>query len=162
MPQPIDITIRRATRADLPAIVRMLADDPLGQQRECYADPLPASYHVAFDAIDSDPRHELVVAEAGGAVIGTLQLTLLPYLAYQGGTRALIESVRVDHRFRNRGVGQHLMEWAITRARTAGCHMVQLTTNASRADAQRFYTRLGFVASHVGMKFDLTQVPDIE
>ena len=152
-PRPI---VRRATRADLPAIVRLLADDPLGRARECYAEPLPASYYAAFARIDADPAHELVVAEVAGEVAGTLQLSLLPYLTYQGGTRAQIEAVRVDRRFRGHGLGQRLITWAIERAREAGCHLVQLTTNASREDARRFYTRLGFVPSHIGMKLDLT------
>ena len=159
MSQPVasaQLSIRRATRADVPAIVRLLADDPLGQQRERYADPLPTSYYAAFESIDQDRRNELVVVERQGEVVGTLQLTFLPYLTYQGGTRAQIEAVRVDRRFRSHGLGQQLFEWAIARAREAGCHLVQLTTNASRDDAQRFYTRLGFVASHVGMKLDLT------
>lgn len=149
-PQPL--TIRRAARADVPAIVRLLADDPLGSQRERFADPLPASYYAAFAEIDADPRNELVVAEQGGEVIGTLQLTFLPYLTFQGGTRAQIEAVRVDERWRSRQIGRQLFEWAIERSRARGCHMVQLTTNASRPDARRFYERLGFVASHVGMK----------
>lgn len=151
------LTIRRATRADVPAIVRMLADDPLGQTRERFADPLPDSYYVAFAAIDADPRHELVVIEAAGAVVGTLHLTLLPYLTHQGGMRAQIEAVRVARHARSHGIGQILFEWAIARAREAGCHLVQLTTNASRGDAHRFYERLGFVGSHVGMKLDLTK-----
>ena len=153
------LTIRRATRGDVPAIVRLLADDPLGQRRERYEEPLPEGYYAAFEAIDNDPHNELVVVEARGEVVGTLQLTLLPYLTYQGGTRAQIEAVRVDRRYRSHGVGQRLFEWAIDRARAAGCHLVQLTTNASRDDAHRFYTRLGFVSSQVGMKLDLTLPP---
>ncbi|HEY0601256.1 MAG TPA: GNAT family N-acetyltransferase [Herpetosiphonaceae bacterium] len=153
--EPLPITIRRATRSDLPSIVRLLADDPLGSQREAYRDPLPQSYEDAFQAIDSDPRQELVVVEHNGAVIGTLQLTFIPGLSFQGGTRAQIEAVRVDREFRSHGIGGRLFEWAIARAREQGCRLVQLTTNASRADAQRFYERLGFVASHVGMKLDL-------
>jgi GNAT superfamily N-acetyltransferase len=162
MSQPVasaQLSIRRATRADVPAIVRLLADDPLGQRRERDEDPLPPGYYVAFDAIDQDPRNELVVIELQGEVMGTLQLTYLPYLTYQGGTRAQIEAVRVDRRYRSHGLGQRLFEWAIARARESGCHLVQLTTNASRDDAQRFYARLGFVASHIGMKLDLTAAP---
>lgn len=149
------ITIRRATRSDLPSIVRLLADDPLGSQREAYRDPLPPAYYAAFQAIDADPRQELVVVEHEGAVIGTLQLTFLPGLSFQGGTRAQIEAVRVDRDMRSHGIGARLFAWAITRAREQGCRLVQLTTNASRSEAQRFYERLGFVASHVGMKLDL-------
>ncbi|MFN8511659.1 MAG: GNAT family N-acetyltransferase [Thermomicrobiales bacterium] len=155
-----ELLIRRATRADVPAIVRLLADDELGRQRENAAEPLPESYFAAFAAIDADPRQELVVVERAGEVIGTLQLTFLPYLTYQGGVRAQIEAVRVDRRYRDLGIGQRLFTWAIGRARAEGCHLVQLTTNASRGDAQRFYERLGFVPSHVGMKLDLTTSTD--
>jgi GNAT superfamily N-acetyltransferase len=156
-----DIIIRPATRADIPAIVHLLADDPLGQKRERDEDPLPAAYYEAFEQIDGDPRNQLVVVEAYGEVVGTLQLTMLPYLTHQGGTRAQIEAVRVDKRYRSHGVGQVLFEWAIEQARQAGCRMVQLTTNAEREDAHRFYTRLGFVASHIGMKLDLTRPPAV-
>lgn len=148
--------IRRARRDDLPAIVRLLADDPLGQQREAATTPLPAGYALAFAAIDADPQHELVVVERAGEVIGTLQLSFLPYLTYQGGTRAQIEAVRVAQQHRDHGIGRLLFDWAIARARERGCHMVQLTTNASRKDAHRFYERLGFKPSHTGMKLDLT------
>ena len=150
------LAIRHATREDVPAIVRLLADDELGRQRESAEEPLPPSYFAAFAAIDSDPRHELVVVERAGEVIGTLQLTFLPYLTYRGGMRAQIEAVRVDRRHRDLGIGQRLFTWAIGRAREEGCHLVQLTTNASRGDAHRFYERLGFAPSHIGMKLDLS------
>ena len=151
------LAIRRATRADVPAIVRVLADDSLGRARGRYQDPLPQAYYDAFARIDGDPRNELLVVELRGEVVGTLQLTLLPQLSHQGGTRAQIESVRVAERYRGRGIGRSLFDWAIGRARESGCHLVQLTTNEGRADAQRFYARLGFVGSHVGMKLDLTR-----
>lgn len=150
------LVIRRAVRGDVPAIVRLLADDELGRLRESADEPLPESYFAAFEAIDGDPRQELVVVERAGEVIGTLQLTFLPYLTYRGGMRAQIEAVRVDQRHRDLGIGRQLFLWAIGRAREEGCHLVQLTTNASRGDAHRFYERLGFVPSHVGMKLDLT------
>ena len=149
------MVIRRATRADLPAIIGLLADDELGRQRESPQEPLLDSYTVVFAAIDADPHQELVVGEVAGDVVATLQLTFIPYLAYRGGLRAQIESVRVDSRRRGGGLGRQLFVWAIERAKQEGCHMVQLTTNASRADAQRFYTRLGFIPSHVGMKLNL-------
>jgi GNAT superfamily N-acetyltransferase len=151
----LDITIRPAVAADVAAIVRLLADDPLGSRREAYREPLPQSYYAAFDAIDADPHNELVVVEHNGTVIGTLQLTFIAGLSFQGGTRAQIEAVRVDREYRSQRIGARLFEWAIDRARKTGCRMVQLTTNADRIDAQRFYERLGFVASHVGMKLDL-------
>ena len=151
------LTFRSATSNDLPHVVRMLAADDLGHQRENYTDPLPQSYYDAFAAIDASPLNELIVVEADdpqadSTIIGTLQLTFIPNIAFQGGTRALIEGVRVDQQFRGQGIGQQLFEWAIERARTAGCHMVQLTMNKQRADAFRFYERLGFTASHEGFK----------
>lgn len=147
---------RKATRADLPAIVRLLAQDMLGQQREAYQDPLPTSYHEAFDRIDADPNQELIVAEnADREVIGTLQLTILPYLTYQGSSRALIEAVRVREDHRGGGIGGGLLQWAIGRARARGARMLQLTSDKQRVDAVRFYEKLGFKASHEGLKMFL-------
>lgn len=149
------LTFRAANENDLVAIVRMLADDALGAKRERFVTPLPESYRQAFAAIDSDPNNELVVACLGDDVAGVLQLTFIPYLTYQGSWRALIEGVRVDAQHRSLGIGQQLFEWAIARARERGCSMVQLTTDRAREDALRFYERLGFVASHHGMKLHL-------
>lgn len=150
-----DLVFRPATRGDVDVIVRMLADDPLGAQRERYASPLPRSYERAFVAIQADPNNELVVAEADGRVVGVVQLTFIPYLTHQGSWRALIEGVRVDASARSQGVGQRMFTWAIERARERGCRIVQLTTDKSRPDALRYYQRLGFVASHEGMKLVL-------
>jgi GNAT superfamily N-acetyltransferase len=147
-----DLLFRRARRDDLPAIVRMLADDPLGAGRETFTTPLPACYDAAFAAIDTDPNNELTVAEAAGAVIGVLQLTFIPSLTHRGGWRALIEGVRVAAPFRSEGIGRQLFGWAIARAKARRCRLVQLTTDKARPDAIRFYERLGFVASHEGMK----------
>ncbi len=150
------VTFRRAVRDDLPAIVRLLADDPLGAKREQYATPLADAYYAAFDAIDRDPNHELVVAESDApAVVGVLQLTFIPGITYRGGWRAQIEGVRVAAELRSSGIGERLFEWAIARARERGCHMVQLTSDKARPNAIRFYGRLGFVASHEGMKLRL-------
>ncbi|HET9405000.1 MAG TPA: GNAT family N-acetyltransferase [Burkholderiales bacterium] len=150
-----ELSFRRAARADVPEIVRLLADDALGAKRERYELPLPASYLTAFEAIDSDPNNELVVACLGERVVGVLQLTFIPYLTYQGSWRALIEGVRVDSGMRSAGIGKALFDWAIGRARSRGCHLVQLTTDKSRPGALRFYEALGFVASHEGMKLHL-------
>jgi ribosomal protein S18 acetylase RimI-like enzyme len=155
MPTPPDLVIRRAVREDLPAIVQLLADDRLGATREADVVPLPASYSAAFEAIDRDPNHVLVVADAGGRVVGVLQLTFLPYLTYQGSWRGLIEGVRVASDQRSSGIGRQLIEWAIDRAREHRCRIVQLTSDKSRRDAIRFYERLGFVASHEGLKLHL-------
>ena len=149
------VAFRKAKREDVPAIVRLLADDPLGAKRERFETPLPESYLRAFEAIDADPNNELVVACIGDEVVGVLQLTFIPYLTYQGGWRALIEAVRVDAKLRSKGVGKALFEWAIERSRSRGCSLVQLTTDKSRGDAKRFYESLGFSASHEGMKLKL-------
>lgn len=149
------ISFRDAAREDLPKIVRLLANDPLGSKRERFEDPLPDCYCRAFDAIAADPNNRLIVVEHDGAVIGTLQLTFIPNITYQGGIRAQIEGVRVDDAYRSRQVGKRLFEWAIAEARRHGCHMVQLTADKTRPDAHRFYESLGFTASHVGMKLYL-------
>lgn len=133
----------------------MLADDFLGRTRERCEDPLPESYVKAFEEIDGDRNNELMVAESGGEIVGTLQITFTPSISFQGGKRATVESVRVDERFRGRGIGKELMIWAIDRAREENCFAIQLTTNADRKDAHRFYENLGFKGSHLGMKLYL-------
>jgi ribosomal protein S18 acetylase RimI-like enzyme len=150
-----DIRFRLAKRVDLPSIVRMLADDDLGSQRERYEEPLPEAYYAAFDEITSDPNHELIVAERNGEVIGTLHLMFLPSISFQGGLRAQIESVRVDKRFQSQGIGSAMMQWSMQRAKERGAHVVQLTTHKTREDAHRFYERLGFQGTHLGMKLIL-------
>ncbi len=150
-----EITFRQAARDDLPSVVRMLAEDELGSGRENYQEPLPESYYSAFEQIDADPNHELIVAECDGEVIGTLHLMFLPSISFQGGLRAQIESVRIDGRLRGQGIGREIMQWTIERAKRRGAHVVQLTTDTSRADAHRFYQKLGFKSSHLGMKLSL-------
>jgi ribosomal protein S18 acetylase RimI-like enzyme len=147
----MSITIRRARRDDVGAIVAMLADDPLGSGRERLEDPLPSSYFRAFEQVQRDPNLQLVVAEDGGAVVGCLQLCILPGLSSQGASRGLIEDVRVASSLRSRGVGEQLVRWAVAQARAKGCKLVELLTHSTRVDAQRFYVRLGFQPSHVGM-----------
>lgn len=147
--------IRRAVAADLPAIVHLIADDPIGREREQTEGPLPPSYAEAFREIDGHPAHELVVAERDGEVVATLQLTIIPNLTFAGGRRALIEAVHVDGGLRGQRIGEAIMRWAIERARERGCRLAQLTTDRRRTDAKRFYERLGFVPSHVGMKLRL-------
>ena len=147
----MSITLRRARRDDVAAIVAMLADDPLGAARERIEDPLPACYFRAFDALERDPNIQLMVAEEEGVVVGCLQLCILPGLSSQGASRALIEDVRVASHRRSRRIGERLVQWALSDARTKGCKLVELFTHHTRADAQRFYERLGFHRSHVGM-----------
>ena len=151
-----DLRFRNAAVRDLPRIVRMLADDPLGARRERADEPLEDGYVRAFEAIDRDPNNELVVAEDDEhGVVGVLQLTFTPHLAHRGGWRATIEGVRVDRLRRGAGIGRRLMAWAIHRARERRCGMVQLTTDKLRRDARRFYEGLGFAPSHEGMKLRL-------
>lgn len=151
----MNLKFRQATREDLPEIVRMLADDFLGSQRERYEDPLPESYLKAFEEIEADKNNELIVADMKGAVVGTLQLTFTPSISFQGGKRATVESVRVDEKYRGQGIGRELMLYAIERATEANCISMQLTTNAERTDAHRFYENLGFKKTHLGMKLSL-------
>jgi len=147
-----NITIRPARRDDVRTIVAMLADDHLGKARERLQDPLPESYFRAFDAVAADRNIQLVVAEdRDGAVIGCLQLCILPGISSQGASRGLIEDVRVASHCRSRGIGEQLVQWAVAEARGKGCVLVELLTHQTRVDAQRFYARLGFAASHVGM-----------
>ena len=147
--------IRPASTKDVSAIVALLANDKLGRLREDYRDPLPNSYLQAFERIASDSNQHLVVLEDQGQLIGTLQLTFIPYLTYQGGVRAQIEAVRIHSDYRGQGLGEKLFRWAIDQAATEGAHVVQLTTDKKRPEAVRFYEKLGFVASHEGMKLHL-------
>ncbi len=149
------VAFRSARNEDLPELVRMLADDALGAQREAPSEPLAAGYKDAFSTIQADPNNELVVAVLNNAVVGMLQLTFIPYLTYQGRSRALIEGVRVSSSARSFGIGEAMLQWAIDCSRKRGCVMVQLTTDRAREDALRFYERLGFVSSHHGMKLHL-------
>ena len=146
---------RMAKEQDLVKIVEMLADDVLGSKRERYEKPLPDSYINAFQAITSDPNNELVVACQGIEIIGVQQITFTPYITYQGGWRATIEGVRTSSSQRGKAVGTELIRFAINRAKERGCHLIQITTDKNRKDALRFYERLGFKASHEGLKMHI-------
>ncbi|MDH6625089.1 GNAT superfamily N-acetyltransferase [Streptomyces sp. LBL] len=148
-----DLEIRPATAEDIPAIVAMLADDPLGAQRESSDDVTP--YLAALDRLASDPNQHLVVGAREGRVVGTLQLTVIPGLSRRGSTRSIIEGVRIHADERGSGLGTRLIEWAIGESRRQECQLVQLTSDNTRTDAHRFYERLGFMASHVGFKLHL-------
>jgi GNAT superfamily N-acetyltransferase len=150
-----EIQIRRAEESDLPAIVAMLADDPLGLGREDTSVPLAKAYRDAFASVGADPNQFLAVMTQAGRVIGTLQITYLAGLSLQGALRGQIEAVRIAADRRGERLGQRLLEWAVETCRQRGCRVVQLTTNKSRADAHRFYERLGFKASHIGYKLEL-------
>ncbi len=148
-----DIEIRTASLGDLDAIIQLLLSDSLVNPPE---EPgVRAVYVEAFDAIATHPDNELVVETLGGEVVATLQLTFIPGLSFQGAWRAQVEGVRVRSDLRNRRIGTRLIEWVVGRARGRGCRLVQLMSNQSRIDARRFYERLGFRASHTGMKLYL-------
>jgi len=149
------LAFRSIRRDDVPAVVAMLADDPLGANRERYADPLPDCYWQAFEAISRTPSVDILVADLDGEVVGCLQLAMIPGLARQGMKRAQIEAVRVHSDHRSQKIGESLINEAIRQAKSAGCGLVELTTDKQRPDAHRFYERLGFVATHEGMKLML-------
>jgi GNAT superfamily N-acetyltransferase len=148
-----DLDIRAAVADDVPAIVALLADDPLGAQRESPDDLTP--YLAALERLARDPHQNLIVAVREGRVVGTLQLTIIPGLSRRGATRSIIEAVRVQADERGSGLGTRLIEWAVEESRRQGCQLVQLTSDSTRKDAHRFYERLGFTASHVGFKLSL-------
>ncbi|MFI9601788.1 MULTISPECIES: GNAT family N-acetyltransferase [Streptomyces] len=148
-----DLAIRAAAAADVPAIVAMLADDPLGARRESPDDLAP--YLAALERLSADPHQHLVVAVRGNRVVGTLQLTIIPGLSRRGSTRSIIEGVRIHADERGSGLGTRLIEWAVDTSRREGCQLVQLTSDRTRTDAHRFYERLGFEASHLGFKLPL-------
>ncbi|MYS33924.1 acetyltransferase (GNAT) family protein [Streptomyces sp. KhCrAH-43] len=148
-----DLDIRRATADDLAEIVALLADDPLGAQRESPDDLAP--YRAAFRRLADDTNQHMMVAVRAERVVGTLQLTVIPGLSRRGSTRSVIEGVRIHADERGNGLGTRLIQWAVDESRRQGCQLVQLTSDVSRTDAHRFYERLGFVASHVGFKLAL-------
>lgn len=150
------MNFRTATRNDIPEIVKMIANDKLGKLRENYQEPLPKIYYEAFKNIDADPNQELVVVENDSSkIIGTLQLSFIQYLTYQGGIRAQIEAVRIREDYRGKGIGKLVFEWAINKAKQRKAHVLQLTTDKKRPEAIAFYKKLGFVNSHEGMKLHL-------
>lgn len=148
----MQLTFRKAEKKDIEYIVKLLADDELGSLRENFQVPIPQPYVDAFEAIDKDSNQELIVVEANNKIIGTLQLSFIQYLTYQGGVRAQIEAVRIGKEYRGQGLGESFFLWAIERAKERKAHVLQLTSDKQRPDAIRFYEKLGFKASHEGMK----------
>jgi ribosomal protein S18 acetylase RimI-like enzyme len=146
---------RRASLEDLPALVALLADDPLGATRENTAQPLDPGYTAAFRAMEGDANYCLAVAEKGGVVVGCLQLSFLPGLSHRGMWRGQIENVRISRAMRGQGLGSEMIRWAIEACRERKCGLVQLTSHSSRSNARRLYEALGFEATHVGLKLFL-------
>lgn len=153
----MNIINRRANLDDLKAIVFLLADDKLGRAREQAGDEVAQEYIDAFAKIDSDPNQYLMVLENDFEVIGTCHLTLMPSLTFSGSTRLQIEAVRVNSSIRGQNLGQQMIEFAINWGKEHGATIIQLTTNKERAKALRFYEKLGFKATHEGMKLYLGQ-----
>ena len=157
----MELQFREALEADLPVVIKMLADDQLGSQREDGSTPINDAYLSAFKTIDSDPNNELMVVEtivdSKSIIVGMLQLTFIPYLTYKGSWRCLIEGVRIHKDHRSKGLGTQFFEWAIKRAEDRGCYIVQLTSNKQRSGALRFYESLGFKATHEGFKLMLNE-----
>ena len=152
----MDFIFRKATKKDIQAIVEMIADDALGKTRENFQIPLPKTYYNAFENINNDHNQELIVVENNNSeLVGTLQLSFIQYLTYQGGVRAQIEAVRIRKGNRGTGLGTKMFQWAILRAKEKEAHVLQLTTDKKRPDAIQFYEKLGFVTSHEGMKLHL-------
>ena len=148
-----NMKFRKANRNDVLDIVKMIAHDKLGKLREDFKDPLPDKYYAAFDNIKNDNNQELMVLENDTReIVGTFQLSFIQYMTYQGGIRAQIEAVRIREDHRGKGVGEKMFIWAIERAKERKAHLIQLTTDKKRPDAIRFYEKLGFQASHEGMK----------
>lgn len=146
---------RRATRADLPAIVDLISDDDVNGWREKPGEPLLDGYVRAFEAIEADSNNELVVGEVDGVPVATAQITFVPSLTQQGSWRSIIEGVRVSSRVRSQGVGERLIDHMLGLARARGCPTSQLTTSNARRRAHAFYARIGFDQSHLGFKRDL-------
>ncbi|EJG02195.1 GNAT family N-acetyltransferase [Flavobacterium sp. F52] len=152
----MDLLFKTAEAADLPQIIRLLADDALGQGREDFQLPLPEAYISAFEKIDADPSQELIaVTNLEGDLVGTMQLSYIQYLTYQGGVRAQIEAVRIRREDRGKGFGKLMFQWAIELSKQKGAHLVQLTTDKKRPEAVKFYESLGFMPTHEGMKLHL-------
>lgn len=148
-----EIRCRPATQHDLDAILNLLRDDALGQGREVLAPEDRSQYSRALERIQTQPHNDIIVAELDGEIAGTFQLTYIDNLSLRGGTRAQIEAVRVRSDLRGKGIGDKMMRWALDQASSRGCRLAQLTTNRARGDAAtRFYERLGFEATHHGMK----------
>ena len=150
-------SFRKARQEDLVAIIALLADDRFGSTREVVSDPVDPRYREAFAAIEADGNQLLAVAvDETGTVVGCLQLSFVPGLSRTGMWRGQIESVRIAADQRGSGLGSQFIQWAVERAGERGCGLVQLTSDKARPEAIRFYERLGFVASHEGLKLSLT------
>lgn len=149
------LSVRDAVRDDVCAIVALLADDGLGSGRETVDGEIPESYYAAFDAMAATPLVRMLLAERDGEIVGCMQLNLIPHISMKGGTRAQLQSMRIRSDLRGRRLGEAFVRQAMDIARDAGCVLMELTTDNTRPDAHRFYKRLGFQSTHIGMKMRL-------
>jgi N-acetylglutamate synthase-like GNAT family acetyltransferase len=152
-----NLTHRKARIADLPRIIELLLEDDLGSLRESKSSELDANYIKAFHKIDSDPNQYLMVVENGDEIIGTCHLTIMPSLTFIGSIRMQIEAVRVAGKYRGQKIGSWMFDQAIIYAKAMDVSIIQLTTNKKRPQAKHFYEKLGFEASHEGMKLYLNR-----
>lgn len=150
-----EVTFRTARAGELEAIVSLISDDDLGRQREASNAAVAREYHQAFDVLMSDDNHVMAVAELHGEIVGYMQITYIPGLSRKGAWRGQLESIRVAAHLRGKGVGRAFLQWAIEQCRSRGCRLVQLTSDRRRSEALRLYERLGFVASHNGLKLEI-------
>ena len=150
--------LRRATAADTDAVIALLADDPISAARgDVASDEDRPAYAAALVEILAEPSNDLLVVELDDAIVGTLQLTSIPGMARRGARRLLVEAVRVRSDLRSSGIGSAVMRWVgEIAAPTVDASMVQLTSDAARTDAHRFYERLGYIGSHLGFKYSVT------
>ncbi|MBM3207910.1 MAG: GNAT family N-acetyltransferase [Chlamydiae bacterium] len=147
-----ELIFRKANQSDLEDIIYLLADDELGKHRENLLKTIPSNYLNAFEKIDADPNHLLMVLETENTIIGTCHLIFIPSLTFQGGLRMNIEAVRIASSYRKQGIGEWMINQALSLARKRECKIIQLTTNKQRTDAKNFYEKLGFKATHEGLK----------
>jgi ribosomal protein S18 acetylase RimI-like enzyme len=152
-----DFTLRPAALNDVPEIIRLMIEDELGATRESLANPLAQSYFKAFQEIADDKNHSLLIVELKGKIIGTCHLTFMPSLSFKGSKRLNIENVHIDKHFQSQGIGTWMLQKAILIGKEKGCKIVQLTTNKKRNRAKGFYEKLGFKASHEGLKLYVDQ-----
>jgi len=149
------LTYRKAKIEDVKAIIALLVEDELGSSRENAAEKIDPKYIEAFHKIDSDPNQFLMVVNLDDEIVGTCHLTIMPSLTFTGSTRMQIEAVRVSEKHRGNKIGEWMIDTSIEYARSQGVKIIQLTTNKKRDRAKKFYEKVGFTATHEGMKLYL-------
>jgi len=152
-----NLSLRSAEENDLPQIVALFMEDELGAMRESLSDPLLPSYHKVFQAITADKNQALLVVDYNRELIGICHLTFMPSLSFKGSWRLNLENIHIAKSFQNQGIGTWMLQKAIALGKEKGCRFIQLTTNKKRFRAKAFYEKLGFIATHEGMKLCLDE-----